>query len=149
MHQKLNKILRHIEHVRENTQLMGFQLIERGEVDFGIKLIKHGLIHDNSKLTGLELSGLTQHDDEVLLQHAIQQHALSNPHHPEYWGGIDKMPDLYLAEMCCDWKARSGELGKDFNEWLLEHAPARFKYNTTDDVHKKIMYYSNLLIETL
>jgi hypothetical protein len=27
----------------------------------------------------------------------------TNQHHPEYWGGLHRMPDIAVAEMVCDW----------------------------------------------
>ncbi|MCL2017368.1 MAG: DUF5662 family protein [Alphaproteobacteria bacterium] len=36
----------------------------------------------------------------------IMNHKTTNPHHPEYWGDdIADMPEIALAEMCCDWCA--------------------------------------------
>lgn len=144
---KILKLLRHIEHVRDHTQTMGFKLIEMGDIDLGIKLIANGLIHDNSKFKGIEFEGLTQTDDTELLRTCVKQHNQTNPHHPEYWNGIKNMPDLFIAEMVCDWAARSGESGTDFREWIEKESLTRFEYSKTDEVYGKIIKYANLLVE--
>ena len=52
----------------------------------------------------------------------IRHHAETNPHHPEYWHGIENMPKVYIAEMVCDWYARSNEFGSDLREWVKDKA---------------------------
>lgn len=147
LEKKLTRLIKHIDHVRENTRNLGFKLIELGEVDFGIKLIAEGEHHDYSKFKGMEWDGLDQKDDGELLKISVKQHNRSNMHHPEYWMGIKNMPDLFIAEMVCDWKARSSEIGTDFKLWVNEEALKRFDYSNTDEVYKKIQRYTNLLLE--
>lgn len=61
------------------------------------------------------------------MHQATTHHVLNNKHHPEYWCGLSdvisksnrdsthvkinahSMPDIYIAEMICDWSAMSKE----------------------------------------
>jgi len=104
--QKIDDIIRHIDHVKDNCLLLGERLVNLGKKDMGRLLIANGFIHDNSKFYGVEWDYLNdQTGSEELLQIAVSQHNRTNPHHPEYWGGIEAMPSLYVAEMVCDWKS--------------------------------------------
>jgi hypothetical protein len=141
---KIQIILEHIKHVQENTQRLGYKLIEIGENKLGRNLIANGLIHDNSKLKGIEFDSLFSGDD--LLKVAVKHHSSINPHHPEYWGSIHEMPDLYLAEMVCDCKARSSEFGTDVRNWFDNEAKLKYGYEKTDLVYTKILKFLNLLL---
>lgn len=146
---RLQCLLRHIEDVRENCELVGTRLIDRGEFEFGKTLIQHGLIHDNSKFTGIEWEQLNGHHDH-LLEAAIREHAKRNPHHPEYWGdvdGIHAMPRIYVAEAVCDWHARSAEFGTALRPWIEQEAAQRYHFSKTDKVYAQIEEFLNLLLE--
>ena len=95
--QKLTIVISHIDKVRKNCIKLGFILIKMGETQLGRTLIANGMIHDNSKFTGIEFEHLFKGDD--LLSESVKHHQLVNPHHPEYWGGIHNMPEVYLIEM--------------------------------------------------
>jgi hypothetical protein len=151
---KLEFVARHIRNVEDNTLLLGKKLIERGDVDLGMKLIANGQVHDASKFHGIEFEylSLNNPNDEnkaLKLKLAVQQHNTTNPHHPEYWsGGIKEMPDVYVAEMVCDWKARSEEFGSSLRDWIENEATKRFAFTKEDKVYKEIMEYVNLLCQT-
>jgi len=145
---KLRTLIRHIEEVQKNAQLLGFKLIDAGEFDLGKRLIANSFLHDQSKFHALEWIHLTKpDDDDDLIGLAIQVHTAHNYHHPECWGGIKDMPQVYLAEMVCDWKARSNELGTDFKEWINDKATRRWKFARKDKVYRDLMKYVDLLIE--
>lgn len=142
---RITKILLHISHVQENTRVMGFALLDKGEVELAKSLIANGLVHDQTKLTGPDFDELFQKEDKNMLRLAIHRHNTTNKHHPEYWGGIDKMPDVYVAEMVCDWKARSSEMGLDFREWIEVEAPKKYGY--AEPMATKIKYYASLITD--
>lgn len=142
---KIDEILRHIHNVSSNCNLLGKKLIAAGEESFGKALIAHGLIHDNSKFFGIEWDDLNNPDAERR-KPAIQQHQRTNPHHPEYWDSIHKMPDIYVAEMVCDWVARAGELGKDVREFIEKEAMINYAFTTGSEVYGKIEKYLDLLL---
>ena len=56
--EKIKVILSHIENVQRNTNKLGLKLIAKGEIKLGQTLIANGLIHDNSKLRGIEFEHL-------------------------------------------------------------------------------------------
>lgn len=146
--QKIDDIIRHIDHVKDNCLLLGERLVNLGKKDMGRLLIANGFIHDNSKFYGVEWDYLNdQTGSEELLQIAVSQHNRTNPHHPEYWGGIEAMPSLYVAEMVCDWKARANEFGTSLQDWIEDGAAKKFEYHVDSEVYRKIIYYSNILCD--
>lgn len=144
---RLDSVMRHIEHVRENCELLGRRYIEKGEIDFGIQLIRRGLIHDNSKLVGLEFKWLTQDDNKPLLKEAIESHQRTNDHHVEAWGLIEDMPPIALAELVCDLRARSTEFGTDLREYFAEDFMPKYKVAKGSRVYKHLKEALDLLLE--
>ena len=150
---KINRLTRHIRNVEDNCVLLGTKLIQRGDIELGHKLIANGMIHDASKFHGIEfefISGNESSKEEstkLKMKMAIHQHQSVNPHHAEYWNGIKNMPNVFLAEFCCDSKARSEEFGTDLRNWIDEYATKRWNFSKEDDVYKKIMEFIDLLCE--
>jgi hypothetical protein len=147
---RLSNILRHIENVRDDCILLGNRLIEEKEVEMGRMLIANGLIHDNSKLYGIEWAFLhpdMKEENPEAFKLALRQHNTTNKHHSEYWNGIDNMPPVYIAEMVVDWKVRSGEFGTDFWDWVKEEATKRYKFSCSGKVYKEIKKFAELLFE--
>lgn len=143
----LDALLRHVNNVERNCEILGRRIIDNGDFSFGLKLIANGHVHDHSKFRGIEWLHLREGSTGELKEAAIQQHVLTNPHHAEYWGGIEKMPELYLAEMVCDWAARSQEFGNDLREWITQKATTKFGFEVTGRVGLDIFYYVNLLLD--
>lgn len=145
----LHNVLRHINRVREDTYLLGTRLIEGGETQLGIDLIGLGLIHDASKIHNqLEFRHLR--DDQTgtpEFKAALLSHVSTNLHHPEAWNGIEEMPRVYVAEMVCDWKARSSEFGSDVMEWVKKRATGRFGFSTSGKVYKEIKEFFGILLD--
>jgi len=148
---KLERLIRHKREVLDNCVLLAWNLIKEDGKDFDLakRLVAHGFMHDTSKLTTtIEWNHLTESDmDDDMLDVAIREHNESNMHHPESWDGIKNMPIVYVAEMVCDWKARSSELGTDLKEWIDTRATKRWGFTKRDKVYKEIMRFVNLLIE--
>lgn len=145
---KIDAILRHIRTVQDNCRLLGERLIDTGEAALGTHLIANSLSHDQSKLAGIEWDHLhPTNPDKDSLALAVSQHNRTNPHHPEYWGGLDKMPRVYLAEMVADWKTRSSEFGSSLKDWINGDAAKRYGYTQRDDVYNEIMYFYSLLCD--
>ncbi len=149
---KIRAISRHIRNVQDNCLLLGEKLITRGEIELGKQLIANGYIHDVSKFHGIEFEFMApgiptvEESAKLKLKLAIHHHQKTNPHHPEAWaGGIKDMPDVYLAEFCCDVKARSEEFGTDLRRWINEVATQKYGFATGDVVYEKIKEYVNLL----
>lgn len=141
---KIDSILEHIKHVQENCYRLGAKLIKAGEVELGRRLIANGQIHDNSKFHGTEFKHLFEGDK--LLREAIDHHAVTNPHHPEFWDSIHAMPMVYIAEMVCDCAARGAEFGTDIRAWFAESATVKYGFKMEDAVGKNITKYLDLLL---
>lgn len=144
---KLDKLLRHIKHVQDAALVLGERLMEKGETEFGRLLIANSMIHDNSKFFGIEWEQLNGDADPEILKIAVHQHQKTNPHHPEYWNGVDSMPRIYLAEMVCDWFARSLEFGTSFREWVTGDAMEKYGIKCNSIAHKRIKEFVCLLVE--
>jgi hypothetical protein len=147
---RLDILLRHISNVREDCEVLGLKLIKQGEETLGRQLIANGLIHDNSKFSGIEWEYLHTDVKEInpeAFKLALQQHQTTNPHHPEYWGDINSIPRLYVAEMLCDWHARSSDFGTDLWDWVKETAVPKYKLSTSGKVYKQLKEFMGMLLE--
>lgn len=151
--ERLSILRRHIEHVQESAYLMAERILkndDKADVFLAHELVTNVQGHDQSKFQGIEWKYL--HDDVKetnpdLFQLAWEQHVLTNPHHPEYWSGIEHMPDVYLAEMVCDWRSRSTEFGTDLRSWIKDSATKRFNFSTSGKVYKKIKRFVDFLLD--
>jgi hypothetical protein len=103
----------------------------------------------------LEKLGVTDKDEYTkkynkgLSNKATLHHIIFNAHHPEFYHptklemtdtGFDRkdgskqqviaytMPFIYIAEMICDWKAMSQELGTNINEWKENNVNKRWLF---------------------
>jgi hypothetical protein len=145
---RLQNILRHISSVQQDTLILGNKLIEAGEEAVGRQLIANGLIHDNSKLSGIEWLYLHEGVEPEKFQLALTQHQTTNPHHPEFHpGGIKEMPRVYVAEMVCDWHTRASEFGSDLREWIKDKAVKKFHFSTSCHIYKEVKDLVDLLLE--
>jgi hypothetical protein len=151
--ERLDKILRHIDNVRDSCILLGERLILRGEAEVGRQLIANGYIHDNSKLYGIEwlyLNDETFENEPEKFRLAHIQHITSplNKHHPEAWAdGIDEMTRIFRAEMVADWHARSSEFGTDLRDWIKTKAVKKYKMNHSGRTYKEIKELLDMLLE--
>jgi len=151
---KINRLTRHIRNVESNCILLGVKLIEQGNIELGHRLIANGMVHDASKFSGIEFENLTYNEpskeesSKLKMKMAIHHHQKTNLHHPEAWsGGIKEMPDVFLAELVCDWKARSEEFGTSLRDWIDETATKRWNFAKDDKTYKEIMSFVDLLCE--
>lgn len=142
---KIELVFNHIQNVQRNCYKLGIKLMHRGEIELGRTLIANGQIHDNSKFKGIEFDHLFHADP--LLPEVVKHHQSINPHHPEYWGGIHNMPKVYVAEMVCDWYARSSEFGTGLRDWIDNQAIEKFNFSPEDKVYTTIQEMLNLLLE--
>lgn len=149
LQEHLDNLTRHINLVRDACLLLGKRLIERGRPDFGRLLIQRGFCHDVSKFSGMEWKFLHAGKDVPwpVLEPVVQQHAETNDHHPEAWGGIENMPEIAVAEMVCDWYARSQEMGTGLRDWVIKEATPRFKIERSMSQWDWIQECLDILIE--
>ena len=147
---RLDTLIRHIRNVQNNTTLLGERLTERGEIEFGKRLIANGFIHDNSKFSGIEWLYLHQdvkdsEPDKFKL--AATAHVHGNFHHVEYWGHINDMSRIYVAELTCDISARSQEFGGSVTDWLDTRGIESYKINKQMKKYREIKDFLKLLLD--
>jgi hypothetical protein len=143
--EKIEIVFSHICNVQQNCYKLGLKLMKRGDLELGRNLIANGQIHDNSKFKGIEFEHLFYSDP--LLPEVVKHHQSVNPHHPEYWGSIHDMPKVYVAEMVCDWYARSTEFGTGLREWIENTAMSKFSFTHEDKVYGIIQEMLDLLLK--
>jgi hypothetical protein len=147
--QHLDDLVRHIELVRGACLLLGKRLMAQGRCDFGRLLVARGFTHDASKFSGIEWDYLHAGPNvpAELIELAMRQHTRTNPHHPEYWGGFENMPEISVAEMVCDWYARSAEFGTGLRDWIRTTAIERYQIDTDGERFRWVQDFVNLLLE--
>jgi hypothetical protein len=145
----LDNLVRHIDLVRGACLLLGRRLMAQGRQEFGRILIARGFEHDVSKFSGIEWDYLHAGKDipKDQLELAIRQHVRTNSHHPEYWGGFTNMPEIAVAEMVCDWYARSQEFGTALRDWIIGQAVERFGIDVASEQYEWVQRFVALLLE--
>lgn len=144
----MQSLIRHISLVREACCLLGQRLIEKGEESTGRALIANGHSHDYSKFSGIEWTHLrVGMENEEPFKLALRQHWSCNPHHPEYWDSINDMSRVYIAEMVCDWYARSSEFGTDLRSFIKDKALDKYGIKAQGKCYKRIKEFVDLLLD--
>lgn len=151
---KIHAIARHIRNVEDNCLIIGEKLIQNGDIELGRQLIANGFIHDASKFHGIEFENLSITDGnkeesfKLKLKLAIQHHQLTNPHHVEYWSAkIENMPDVYLAELICDLKARSEEFGTSLMDYIDNTGLKKWGIDKENKTYKRMIEFVNMVCE--
>ena len=151
-HKHLKTILRHIDNVRNSCLLLGERLIDQGEESLGLNLIANGHIHDHSKFYGIEWDLLRDELKESKPEQfliALAHHQKTNRHHPEAWEDcVRGMPTVYIAEMVCDWKARSNEFATGLRDWVKVKATKRWGFTLQSKEYKTIKRFMDLLLDS-
>lgn len=154
MIEKIQSLLSHIENVQNFCKKIAFHYIEHNKGDrdlqFARQLLSNAQVHDNSKFHGIEFKALTNkwndpEQDKKELELAVAHHQAVNRHHPESFGSIHDMPDVYLVECVCDWAARSKEQGTNIREWLETVGMQKYLLTTNSNVYRKINNYLDIL----
>lgn len=151
--ERLDKLRRHIHNVQESGYLLAERLRKRnqeGDVELSHELVINIHVHDHSKFQGIEWEYLHDEikaEDPDKFKLAWEQHVKTNEHHPEFWNGICNMPRVYVAEMVCDWKARSSEFATDLRVWVKDKATKRFDFSPTGKVYKEIKEFLDILLD--
>lgn len=57
------------------------------------------------------------------------------------------MPSIYVAEMVCDWSARSHEQGNDLRDWIKDRGTKTFGMTVQSKIYKEIKNFVDLLLE--
>ena len=131
----IEDLLSHIRRVQGNAEQLAKELIEQGRNDFARLLLAKVHHHDASKWAGIEWEYMHRGPgvDGPMLQAAITQHQKTNDHHPEYWGGLENMPEIAIAEMICDWLARAQEFATDLRVYVRTVAVERYGFSRAEE----------------
>ena len=146
--ERLDGLLRHINQVRENCQILADKLMEVNEIDLARRLLQLSFTHDNSKFAGIEWQFLTnpQETNKAGLKYAVEHHQRVNGHHPEYWQrGINDMPLVYRYEMIADIVARSSEMGTSARDFITDTMPKKYNFPKDGEVHKQLIAILDML----
>lgn len=144
---RLSGLTRHIDLVKTSANVLGNRIIASGDFCLGKALIASAYGHDLSKFHGIEWQYLYPGADQALLTIARDHHVSTNTHHPEYWGDIKEMPTVALAEMVCDWHARSSEAGTDLRAWVRDEACDRWKISRKTVAYREIKKFIDTLLD--
>lgn len=145
--EQLEMLIRHIRKVQDACWELTKKLLKKGDNVFARRLIASSMSHDVSKFYGKEYDNLIKAESPELLKYAVEHHQQTNKHHPEYWDGAENMPKLAIAEMVCDWYARSNEFGTDLRKWIKEDALTKYCISPQGKVYKVIKEFVDLLLE--
>lgn len=158
----IDKRIEHFEELCEHKKILidsckilSVYFLKENKEDFALNLMKRAFVHDISKLSKFEFHAADAFDsfskhtntrnhnfsnDEKIFLH---EHWKNNKHHPEHWDDVNNMTDVDIAEMVCDWHARSVEFEDNLIEYIEHRQKTRFAF--PDSLYSKIIYYANIL----
>ena len=155
---QLKDTIVHKKLVLDSAYLMAAYLFNNGRTKIALNLLRRASMHDNSKFYKGELVHLVQiydnakpafKDPSVSLSDteasAIQCHWNNNKHHPEHFDSPEKMSELDIFEMFCDWHARSVQFGTDLLNFVTVRQEERFKFS--DKMFSKIYRYCEIILD--
>lgn len=139
------RIVSHIQRVHENGLKLAEELIKGGRSRFARRITIEVFKHDLSKFGEFEYTKFFSGDKEELKQ-AVAHHRWTNPHHIQYYEEYKDIPEVQLACMACDFKARSEEFGDNVKKYLKEFCEEK-KISVNTNFYKKLTGFLNLIIE--
>lgn len=137
----MNYIEEHIANVKTVFQKYGDRLSQELHIN-KFELERNIYKHDMSKFSDDEFNAYRNYyypctDEKVNKEEfnkAWEHHYRNNPHHPQYWeidDNIQDMPNIYIAEMLCDWEAMSMKFNSNTYEYYLKERDKKpFSENT-------------------
>lgn len=143
--ENFNSILKHVKNVHSIGEELCRELIKSGRARFARKVIVEIYKHDLSKFQDYEFERFFS-EDKKMIEKAIDHHQRINPHHIQYYDSYKEMPDIELACMACDLKARSEGFGSDVKGYFKSFCEEKGITNNTN-FYKKITGFLNLIIE--
>lgn len=170
--EQLDDIMNHVGFVIQAGHKLSRKLMIAGEEDKAVSLLQRILVHDFSKSLVDEFYGMAKFSNDTAalkdpnVKHAsdgkmeaIKLHWSRNDHHPEFWTTVmpntlthsepieisSEMLELSIAEMCCDWYARSIQFKTDVMEFYKIKSKDRWKF--TEEHDKLIVKFLSMLQE--
>ena len=144
----LNDIMLHKAHVFENAEKLAQWHIVNGRPEVARMLIVNAYTHDLDKFGGIQWQYMRKGAHKTkAMELAVEEHNTTNKHHPNAWGKIQNMDDLYLMELVCDCIARSQEIGTSIRSWFDNEATKRYGFKIGDEIHTKIMAWVDIILD--
>lgn len=155
-----NELCNHKKILIDSCRILSIYFLNNGDEESALKLMKRAFIHDISKLSNFEFHAADAFDSFVKNSNNreyvfsvdekvfLNEHWRNNKHHPEHWDDVYNMTDIDIAEMVCDWHARSVEFNDDLKKYIEHRQNTRFSF--PEDIYNKILHYADILVnETL
>lgn len=158
-----DKRIKHFEELCTHKKLLldscyklAVHFLKEGNEEFALLLMQRAFVHDISKLSTYEFhaadafESFEKHSKErnyVFSESEkifLEEHWKNNRHHPEHWSDINDMEDIDLAEMVCDWHARSVEFNDDLLAYIDYRQNNRFAF--PQHMLEKIIFYAEILL---
>jgi len=144
----------HKQYILQSARILSKNLIENGQLDIALELIKRCSVHDDSKFTAEEIEAFIVLNNKESMMNpkitldeqqkvALRLHWQNNSHHPEHYSDIRLMSELDLMEMACDCGARSMQYGTDLLDFIEVRQKARF--NFPEDMYEKYKGYCTII----
>lgn len=160
MHEKrikhFEELCIHKKFLIDSCYKLSVHYLQLNDEEFALKLMRRAFVHDISKLSEFEFHASdafgsfknnSKKRDYMFSESEmvfLQEHWKNNKHHPEHWEDITLMEDIDIAEMVCDWHARSVEFNDNLIEYIKYRQETRFAF--PDDMYKKILHYADILL---
>lgn len=151
----IERIVSHKHYLLDSCAKMAIYLMEHENENLALKLMERSFNHDMSKLCFSEFYPMsTFSDDNSSLKNPLTPlseeqksylkiHWKHNSHHPEYWEDLNKMGELDIIEMVCDWHCRSVEFGTNLIKFVEIRQETRF--HLPESIYDKVMYYCKII----
>ncbi|MEG0021545.1 MAG: DUF5662 family protein [Bacilli bacterium] len=152
----LDDTITHKIYVLESAKILYKYLLNNGDFDLAIELLKRCAKHDDSKFEYEEIfsfisipknnDGMKNPNTEMdeFMKKAIRVHWKNNRHHPEYHNDLNNMTELDILEMACDCYSRSIQFGTDLLKFIEIRQNERF--NLPIDIYEKYKFYCTILV---
>lgn len=146
----------HKEYMMRSALKMSEILIAEQKEELAMELLKRAAYHDNSKFDKDEAVSLSSIQCKKALidpninlsdeeRKTIEQHWKKNRHHPEHFDDIEKMKEIDILEMVCDWHARSEQHKTNLIDFVLIRQENRFHF--PEDMFEKILKYCKWMVK--
>lgn len=141
----------HKRYFLDSAWFMAKYLLNNKEYELALNLLRRANVHDNSKLSKDEIDKFIQIQEisqfglnpKQVVNEAIKGmltlHYNNNKHHPEHYADFDKMSEIDVIEMVCDWHSRAVQCNSSLMDFVTYQQEARFHFS--DELYHKILHY--------
>lgn len=126
----MQKYIEYFKYIVKHKYYVFKECIKEGrkwglKTNIGRSMFIHAFTHDISKFSPKEFKQYAEYfygdrNNEIEFKKAWGHHYSHNKHHWEFWRGVD-IPDKYILQMICDWKAMSKGKYIDCLKWYCSN----------------------------